>query len=324
MRLLAIVLALLPLAAHAQCSGRNLIAASSPATRSALQAAADSVPFATGNLWHATRGALHITLVGTYHLDDPRHAATVAALAPDLASAKTLLVEAGPDEVVALKADLAANPTRLIHQGPTLPETLTQADWARLTTAVAERGLPAFLVAKMQPWYVSTLLAIPACLFDGTAMSDGLDQQLMRVASAAGLPIVALEPFDTLFTMFNAMPQEDQIEMLLETLATTGALEDDMAQTLADSYFAGQNWLFWEFSRQQALDQPGADPARVARLFALIEDLLMTRRNRAWLPVIEAQAAKGPLVVAFGALHLAGENGVLNLLARNGWTVTAW
>ena len=50
----------------------------------------------------------------------------------------------------------------------------------------------------------------------------------------------------------------------------------------------------------------------------------MTRRNRAWLPVIEAQAAKGQLVVAFGALHLPGETGVLNLLAQNGWKISPW
>ena len=32
----------------------------------------------------------------------------------------------------------------------------------------------------------------------------------------------------------------------------------------------------------------------------------------------------GPLVVvAFGALHLSGEDGVLNLLAQNGWAITA-
>jgi uncharacterized protein YbaP (TraB family) len=37
--------------------------------------------------------------------------------------------------------------------------------------------------------------------------------------------------------------------------------------------------------------------------------------------VIEEAASAGPLVVAFGALHLSGEDGVLNLLAKSGWTI---
>jgi uncharacterized protein YbaP (TraB family) len=48
---------------------------------------------------------------------------------------------------------------------------------------------------------------------------------------------------------------------------------------------------------------------------------MINRRNRAWVPVISAAATKGPLVVAFGALHLSGSEGVLNLLVQDGWAV---
>ena len=330
---LTLTLALLmPLTAQAECSGKNLIAALPQAKRAALQTAADAAPYASGNIWHATRGPDHITLVGTFHFDDPRHAATVAALATDLTAAKTLLVEAGPHEEAALQAELAANPARLIQPGPihpgptlpgpTLPEILTPGDWTKLSQALTARGIPPVLAAKLQPWYVATLLAVPACRFSAMATAQGLDKRLIAAATAWGLPVKALEPFDTLFTLFDAMSDADQTDMLLETLTTTGRLEQDMDVTLADSYFAGESRLFWEFSRQQMLDLPGADPARINHQFALIEDLLMTRRNRAWLPVIEAQAAKGPVIVAVGALHLPGQLGVLNLLANDGWTVT--
>ena len=325
MRLLALTLALLlPMAAQAGCAGQNLITALAPIKRAALQTAAGAAPFANGNLWRATKGAQVITLVGTFHLDDPRHAATLAALAPDLAAAKTLLVEGGPEEEAALRADLAAHPARLIHPGHTLPEVLAPADWARLAQALTDRGIPPVFAARLQPWYVATLLAVPVCQFSAAATAQGLDRRLMTAATAKGLPIMALEHYDTLFTLFDSLSDTDQIDMLVETLATTGPMEQDMAQTLADSYFAGQSRLFWEFSRQQMLDLPSADPARIAHQFTLIEDLLMTRRNRTWIQVIEAQAAKGPLLVAFGALHLPGDAGVLNLLAQQGWDITPW
>lgn len=325
MRFLALALALLmPMQVQAECAGQNLITALPQAQRASLQAEAMAVPFASGNLWHATKGARLITLIGTFHLNDPRHEGIMAAFAGDLAAARTLLVEAGPTEVAAIKADLAANPARLIHPGATLPESLSPADWAKLATALTARGIPPFVVARLQPWYVATLLALPACLFKVEAAASGLDQRLITAATAQGLPIMALEPFDTLFTLFEGLSHADQIDLLVETLATTGAVEDDMARTIADSYFAGESRLFWAFSRQQLLDLAGADPARIARGFDLIEDRLMTRRNQAWIAVIEAQAAKGPLVVAFGALHLSGRAGVLNLLAQNGWEISPW
>ena len=184
--------------------------------------------------------------------------------------------------------------------------------------ALTARGIPPVFAARMQPWYLSTLLSMPACQLAQMAAAQGLDKRLMAAAAAKGLPIKGLEPYDTLFRMFDSFTPADQTQMLLDTMATVGPVENDMAVTLADSYFRGDNRLFWEFTRKQMLDQPGADPANVARQFQLVEQALMIRRNRAWLPVIEDAAARGPVVVAFGALHLAGSEGVLNLLQAQG------
>ena len=56
---------------------------------------------------------------------------------------------------------------------------------------------------------------------------------------------------------------------------------------------------------------------------ALVDRAMISSRNAAWIPVLEAEAAHGPILAAFGALHLPGDTGVLNLLAQRGWTVTA-
>jgi len=50
--------------------------------------------------------------------------------------------------------------------------------------------------------------------------------------------------------------------------------------------------------------------------------VLISARNRGWIGVIEAAAANGSVLAAFGALHLPGEDGVLALLDRAGWALS--
>ncbi len=322
MRLLALTLALFTAAAaHAQCVGQNLITALPPDQLAAIQTAAE-VPFAHGNLWRATKGAQSVTLIGTYHLDDPRHAATVAIVADDLSRATALMVEAGPAEEAALKTHLANHPEQLVNTGgPTLPEALPDADWQRLTAALQARGIPPVFAAKLRPWYVATMLAVPQCQ-NAEAAQAGLDRRLIALARAKAVPVIGLEPYDTVFAIFDGFSAVDQLKMLVQTL-DADAVGDDMAVTIADSYFAGENRLFWEFSKAQTRALSGLTAAEADRSFALIEEAMITRRNRAWIPVITAAAADGPLVVAFGALHLPGQEGVLNLLVQQGWTVAS-
>jgi uncharacterized protein YbaP (TraB family) len=102
------------------------------------------------------------------------------------------------------------------------------------------------------------------------------------------------------------------------------ALEDrseDMSTTMIDSYFDEEVRMIWEFSRDQALSIAGYSSERVDREFALMEEALMVRRNQDWIPVLTAAAADGPVLAAFGALHLSGDQGVLALLQAEGFTL---
>lgn len=318
----AVCLALAATPADAVCTGVDMIAALPEAERSAIEAAADAAPFARGNLWQAERDGQRITLVGTYHLDDPRLAPILQAVEPALTGATRLLVEAGPEEEAALKARIAAEPSLIVNtDGPTLPESLPPEIWQQLSEALAERGIPGFMAAKFRPWYLSMMLSVPPCALSEMSAPHGLDRRLIDRALAAGLPVQALEPYDTVFHIFDALPQEDQLSMITASLAMEESSED-MSATLAARYFAQESRLIWEFTRAETLKLPGYTPERVAREFATMEAAMMTGRNRAWIPVIEAAAQDGPILVAFGALHLSGDEGVLNLLARSGWTVT--
>lgn len=311
------------LPARAECTGVNLLDRMPAEDRARIEAAAAAVPYSEGNLWSATKGDRRVTLVGTYHLDDPRHAAMVDTLAPQIGAAAALMVEAGPEEEKQLMDRIAREPSvMMITDGPTLIEMLPVDTWARLKQAMEARGIPGFMAAKFQPWYITVVLSVPPCAMSDMAQPKGLDGLLIDSAKASGTPIRALEPYDTVFSIFDLFNSQDRVAMIDQSLALE-PISADFSATLADTYFDGKSQLTWELMREQSYAMPGYTRAQVDAEMAALEEVLINRRNESWIPVIDAAAAEGPLVVAFGAMHLPGEKGVLNLLARDGWTITA-
>jgi uncharacterized protein len=308
--------------ATADCAGVNLIDAMSADDQAQLRGSAANVPHPDGNFWRATKGDQVIHLMGTYHFDDPRHEATMAILTPLIDAASVVLVEAGPEEEAALKQRFADDPSVMLITGPTLLERMDPAQWDTLAAAMSKRGIPPFMAAKFQPWYVAMMLAIPPCDMENLTSggTNGLDMRIMAAAAAADTPVKALEPYDTVFRIFGQMTDDEQIAMIQSSMAFEDRMEDYSA-TLADAYFAQESRLIWEFTRQQSYQMPGYTTAQVDAEFAKMEEVMMAGRNRTWIPVLEQAAAKGPVMAAFGALHLSGNDGVLALLERAGWTV---
>lgn len=311
------------------CAGRDLLADLPADRRAAIDAAVAAVPYATGIRYRATKGDARIEIVGTYHFDDARHDPLVAALTPEIASAAALMVEAGPDEETALTAAMAADPTLMVDAtGPTLPDRLSDAEWADLSAAMADRGIPAIMVSRMRPWYVSMMLGISPCMLKGIKAAgdtSGLDHRLMKIAQADGTPIRALEPWDTVFGLFKGLTPQEELDMIRAALPAA-KLADDYAFTTAEAYFRGDIWAIWEFGRQDAYASSGLDRAAVDAQMQLAEDRLMETRNIAWIaPLTDAATTAAgdgkPVVAAFGALHLPGETGVLRLLEADGWTI---
>ena len=152
------------------------------------------------------------------------------------------------------------------------------------------------------------------------ASSKGLDGLVIDAATNANVPVKALEPYDTVFGIFGGMSGDDQLSMIKSTLLLE-EFSTDYSVTLADTYFSQDSRLIWEFTRLRALSMPGYTADQVDREFARMEEALMSKRNRTWIPVIEAAVERGPTLAAFGALHLSGEDGVLALLERSGFTL---
>jgi len=307
-------------AAAAQCTGTDVRPSLSAEDRAVIDARLAQIPYPAGNLWRAQRGDQTIHLIGTIHIDDPRMAGKVDQLRGLLETADHALFEMTPEEDAALKAAMAAQPDLLFMEGGSLPEMIPEAAWQEIMAALRARGVPPIVASRFKPWYVSVLLAMPPCMSQSMQeVKNGLDFRLMRAASEAGVTLSALEPWDTMFSVFGDEPVDVQIRNLLLGLET---LEDseDMLATLRAAYFDEAHAEGWEVSRWKVLQTDGMDPAESAALFDQMERDLLHVRNRAWIPVIlDALEGRRQIAVAFGAGHLSGRLGVLALLEAEGF-----
>ena len=114
---------------------------------------------------------------------------------------------------------------------------------------------------------------------------------------------------------------DEQIDMLRLSLLAPETQQQQFIAML-DSYFDGAVGRLWEMSRLAVADLPGLDPETGAALFDEMEESLLNQRNRDWMPVIAAAMENHDrIVAAFGAAHLIGDEGVLQLLENDGWTL---
>ena len=324
MRLILIILfSVLALPATAQCVGENLIESMTEAERAAFDQKVAAAPYNTGNFWRAQKGDSSIYVLGTIHLDDPRLAKYLEPVWPIIKKADLILLEGTREDMKRLEKEMASKPDMMfITDGPTLPERLPKADWAKLRDAMSERGIPGFLAAKMQPWYISMMLSIPPCAMNGLAEKNGVDFRIMDFAEKNGIPTRGLEPYDTVLSIFGGDKPDEETDMIRMALANANS-GGAMIVTMMDSYLSGMHRAIWELNRQHVLADPNLEQEGADKMFAEMESKLLTSRNLNWTDAILSAAAKNAtILVAVGAAHLSGKTGVLYQLEQNGYALT--
>ena len=320
-RIFAILaLALTPFTAMAQtCGTTDLIAELNAEDRARLDALVAPHPFPVGNVWRAEKDGSTVVVAGTLHVPDARLAPLAERINPFLRDADLLILEATSDDEAGLAAMAATKPELFfITDGPTLIELLSEEDWAKAEEQLGALGIPAFVAAQFQPWYMNLTLAIPPCALALVQSGvKGLDRQLEDVAIEAEVPTRSLDNVETVIRIFADAPFEDQMDGLRLTLNTTDD-GDANTSTLIEAYFDGRTREGWEFGRI-LVERAGIEDGQA--LFDEVNTSLLIERNQDWEPLIHEMVEGKDAVLAVGAAHLSGETGVLRALERAGYVV---
>lgn len=318
------LLCFFPTIGVAQCTGLNFWNSMTDPQQAELNALASATPFGQGNFWEATKGDTTLSILGTMHLPDARHSNILAHAATRLSRADLLLVEATLEDQAAMQAHMANNTDMMtLNDGTTLADHLSPDTWQAVRAAATDRGLPGFIAAKMQPWFLAMTLSIPRCAMAELATGfGGLDTMLMEGAASQSIPVAALEDWQDTFALITAGTFEEQIKAL-ELSVMEPWLQDAVMVAVTDFYFAEDSVKAFYLTPYVVDFLPNVEREEFEAQFAQMTEDLLIDRNAKWIPVIEDAATRhDDIFIGFGAAHLFGEDGVLFLLEQNGWAIT--
>lgn len=279
-----------------------------PSAATALSMAAPPVPL----LWKLSHDDNTVHLLGSFHLlkDDDY------PLSDDIDSAfeaaDRVVFEVPPEQLSdpALGQKLLA--AAAYEDGGTLSEVLPAAMREKFNRILAGSGSSIAQFDQYQPWFVNLSLVLGISQSLGFSGENGLDQHLMRQAAEAGKPTAGLETIDDQLQMLDSTPMDEQIASLAEFI-------DDPQEVPA---MLTELHLAWRQGDLDALDRLTVEEMRekTPESYRLIN----VERNDDWVPQIRRMLDQGQAqdtLVVVGALHLLGEDGVVEKLRAKGYTV---
>lgn len=323
--LLAALLAIGPAnASDAACHGENLLVAmeaEKPDELAQIRAEAAKVPNGQGIFWKIEKDGLRPSyLLGTMHVTDPRVLTMPKGAREAAAAADVVVIES--DEILDEKkaaASLLMHPElTMFTDGKSVKDHLDAEDMKKLEAGLKERGLALGVVAKMKPWILASFVALPACeLSRKAAGASFLDKQIAEDAVKAGKPVAGLETLVEQLEAMADLPVDFHFKALIETIALGDKMED-VIETMTELYLTEEIGMTMPMLKTVAPTAAGEDESA----YAAFETRIVRDRNLVMAEGSKQHLEKGNAFIAVGALHLPGEEGLVELIRKQGYTVT--
>jgi hypothetical protein len=191
----------------------------------------------------------------------------------------------------------------------TLEQVIGRKLYAESVKALNARGIPTLGVEKQKPWAVMMALSMPP-----PRTGEFLDLVLQARATRQNLPVSGLETVAEQLAIFDGLPLPQQIALLEDTVRMQADLDREF-EALHKAWLARDLAAIVAISEKHKSDDE--------RLYNEVMDRLLDQRNRRMADRMAPLLKQGGAFIAVGAAHLPGETGLLRLLEKAGYRVTA-
>ena len=196
-----------------------------------------------------------------------------------------------------------------MKDGKTLKDFISEEDYTMLDAFFKKHvGMSIENMQNMKPFFLSTML-YPKML---DCPMQSYELELVKIAKQQQEEVKGLETIEDQLEVFDKIPYEEQIKDLLKTA------KDDLKYDKAN--FTKMLEVYGDEDISKLLKMIVEDKNYS---FGEYQDIFLNQRNKNWISKIESYSKDQSTFFAVGAGHLAGEEGVINLLRASGFTLTA-
>ncbi len=216
--------------------------------------------------------------------------------------------EINMEDMTDLTAQLGLLMKAFMEDNKTLKDLLNEEDYKLVQDHFQEIGLPLFMFERIKPMFLTVMASgdmSPTSMSSGEMLS--YEMEIMELAQAGEKKMGGLESMEFQMSVFDSIPYDAQAKMLVESIKAADAGDEEFAKMIE---------LYKNQDIQGMVEMMGGDEG-----IADYEDLLLNTRNQNWIPVMGEMMDEQPTFFAVGAGHLGGEQGVVALLRKEGYTV---
>lgn len=256
-------------------------------------------------LWEISGNGLkeNSYVFGTFHLMCKGDILLSEQLKKALTKAGSLYMELDMDDPSVIMGGLT-----MINMkgGKKLHDLYTEEQYQKLSKFFKDSlGLSLSFLESTKPYFLVAML-YPKMMPCKTV--SGVEEELMKLAKKDKKPINGLETMQFQASVFDSIPYEEQAKELLKSIDSISAYTkyfDTMVQVYKSQQLPAMEDLFSksEFGMEEH------------------QDLLLDNRNKNWVNKLKKIMLKEAVFVAVGAGHLVGDNGLIALLKKEGYTV---
>ena len=260
-------------------------------------------------------------IVGTYHLAPASFVDSIPGIHEAIEGTSQVCGEL--DLMDAFKPENASRllKSQMLPEGVTLSSLFTAEQLERLNALLLEvmgtnLNDEAFAaqMEKMSPVALSTTLTLTSYMKGTPSFNpmDLIDNYFQMQALQNGKSVKGFETVDFQIGILYNAPLEKQVNDLM-CLVDHFDNANEMVDRITTAYFSQNLKQIEEALEEESQLDCGTTPED--------EDVLISNRNRNWVETMPGMMAEQPTLFVVGAAHLCGEQGVLNLLEKAGYTI---
>jgi uncharacterized protein len=259
-------------------------------------------------LWQVSGNGLEKPsyLYGTIHMLCAEDAILSEGLKNAIAKSDQVYLEVDMDNLFEMLGTLK---NMKMKGDTTLSDLLSKKDYEKVKHYFEEKSslLPFSMLETYKPFLAASTILESNIECESVPM----EQVIMQEAKKNRKSIKGLESMSYQMSIFDSIPYKAQAEQLVQYIDHADDKDSNKEyDELVSAYKKQDLQKLEELTKQTDMGM------------ANYVDLLLYNRNRNWVKKLKNLMQEKSLVIAVGAGHLPGENGVINLLRKAGYTVT--